>query len=153
MLAASLPDAVVKADDALARMERRLSRERIAREAAEQLIEAKSRELYEACKKLEETNLTLEARVAEATRYEIELRDQQHALENTMGQLSSVISTIDEIARGTRQLALNAAIEAARAGETGLGFAAVATEIRALSAATREATERATHMLKASQQR
>ena len=62
-------------------------------------------------------------------------------LERATGKIGEVVGLISSIASQTNLLALNATIEAARAGEAGKGFAIVASEVKALSRQTAEATD------------
>ncbi|HYE48308.1 MAG TPA: methyl-accepting chemotaxis protein [Azospirillaceae bacterium] len=56
-------------------------------------------------------------------------------------RIDEVAQLIAGVASKTSLLSLNATIEAMRAGEAGRGFSVVATEVKALAAQTREATE------------
>lgn len=69
-------------------------------------------------------------------------------LEKSSGLISSIISTINDIANQTNLLSLNASIEAARAGEAGKGFAVVATEIRKLAEQSSDAANEIGNIIK-----
>jgi methyl-accepting chemotaxis protein len=62
------------------------------------------------------------------------------SLDQSSGEVESVVKLITSIAAQTNLLALNATIEAARAGAAGRGFAVVATEVKDLAQETARAT-------------
>lgn len=72
-------------------------------------------------------------------------------LQRSVGQITQILSVIEEITNRTNLLALNAAIIAAQAGEQGAGFTVVADEIRELAERTRGSTKEISAIIKAVQ--
>ena len=57
-----------------------------------------------------------------------------------IGQVATIVDTVNQLAEQSNLLAVNAGIEAAKAGEYGKGFAVVASEVRNLAEQSRDAT-------------
>ena len=72
-------------------------------------------------------------------------------LQSRIGQITQILTVIEEVTERTNLLSLNAAIIAAQAGEQGAGFTVVADEIRELADRTRGSTKEISGIVKAIQ--
>lgn len=62
-------------------------------------------------------------------------------------QIGEIVQSVAAIAEQSNLLAVNASIEAAKAGDLGKGFSVVASEVKALAAQSRQATEQIRSLL------
>ncbi len=98
-------------------------------------------------RQLEVTSTAIEAHlegtdafVADAQELASDVTVRMGELTAAVERIAGMVAVIGGIARRTNLLALNASIEAARAGTAGLGFAVVATEVKALAGQVQTAT-------------
>ncbi len=94
--------------------------------------------IHEIARQVSET-----AKISKQTEETVREAEQKiSSLEEKAKEIGDVTALINDIAEQTNLLALNATIESARAGEAGKGFAVVANEVKALAAATGDATDK-----------
>ena len=100
---------------------------------------------------IEKTNAERLEKVQESaeagTRFARELGESMEEIKKSSENITSVIKTIESLARQTTLLSLNASVETARAGEAGRAFAVVASEVRDLAERSTVAAKNTSEML------
>lgn len=96
---------------------------------------------------------TVEEGVRESRDVALRTVETMTEIEDSSGQISRIVTVIEDIAFQTNLLALNAGVEAARAGEAGRGFDVVASEVRALAGRSAEAAKEITKLIEANTSR
>ncbi|MBM3560511.1 MAG: hypothetical protein FJX53_11670, partial [Alphaproteobacteria bacterium] len=127
-------------DDTLRRMASASAASAVTTESVELMVAA-TEELSNSIQEIgQQTARSLE--MARSTVHDTERSNQTiRSLHEAAERIGSVVGLISKIVAQTNLLALNATIEAARAGDAGKGFAAVASEVKALANQTSRATE------------
>lgn len=72
-------------------------------------------------------------KLEDCDRQMVTLMETIRQVKNNSGEITEIVSQIEDIAFQTNILALNASVEAARAGDAGRGFSVVAEEVRRLA--------------------
>ena len=135
--------------DSLQENARRTHAETDRTRAAAEEVSDSMREIVTASERLSASIRDIADQVRASTRATADARTSSDGSKQRVGELAessqligTVIDVIARVADQCKLLALNASIEAARAGEVGKGFGVVASEVKALSQRTREATDK-----------